>query len=51
MVPQSLFSRWRNKGAAVEEVEDEDESFEPFVCRKCGKLIDKPGFEVCPQAG
>ncbi len=31
----------------LEEEEVEDVEFEPFVCRKCGKLVTSPSFEVC----
>jgi hypothetical protein len=37
--------------AELEEAELEEEveavEFEPFVCRKCGKLVTSPFFEVC----
>lgn len=35
------------KEAEQEESEREDEDFEPFVCRKCGKIVTSPSYEVC----
>jgi hypothetical protein len=34
---------------SVEEVTEEEgiDDFVPFVCRKCGKLVTSPIFEVC----
>ncbi len=31
----------------LDEEEVEDVEFEPFVCRKCGKVVTSPSFEVC----
>lgn len=35
--------------AVTEEVTEEEgmDDFTPFVCRKCGKLVTSPIFEVC----
>jgi hypothetical protein len=37
---------------ALEEADLEEDvaadDFQPFTCRKCGKRITVPGFEICP---